>query len=460
MTIKRKFRKYSFGRGRCGRGSFGDTIASLLKYKLTFYADYRDGIHAKLSKASPIGTVTADRSTNAQGAYFTEFGKAVALTTSNTPTITQGYYGPSGWVASPGLSISKSNSGSLVCAYSAMDSGTWAVSSATNSCNYTMDTSTKFTLTCINTGATSNSIGTSSPITNGKTCKVVVTTAGDAGDIVWHTNGNYTSAYYHHVSIFIKASAAVSVPWKLVKNGDPETVRADLGTITTIANEWVRVVAKASYTGADAQLWVYLGGLGTTTFEICGAFIATEGTSDNTVLDLPVLMGESGVSAAEVLTYPAGVNRTAAAETVAVQWTPFASATTYGDVATMLDSDTKCRTMSVVGSVDQYRFYPNFTDSSTAVVTSSGTHAAFVKATWIGSCQYTGNPNTTLYKNGSSAGSASNTDFTAPAIGTNWQVGRQNSATNWARALFHKVAVFGMYTSSAQALAINYHLAK
>jgi hypothetical protein len=172
------------------------------------------------------------------------------------------------------------------------------------------------------TATTVNTISTDSLYS--RSASIQVTNAGAATSDIQFSNANTLSlanATTYTVSFFVKCSAAVAVTYNISETDDDYTIYNALGTFNTVADTWI-YISKA-FTGlaggldvTDARFAFFLGNLGTFTFQVEGLQLEAGPYATSFI---PTTTG-AVERKAETLKYAISGNRTAAQETIAIQW--------------------------------------------------------------------------------------------------------------------------------------------
>lgn len=385
---------------------------------ITFYNRFdipNPSINANYSLGSPTGTFTASRGASNPATYQVgSSGVVTTTTTSNAARFTSGYWDSTGFHSAPGLLI-EGTSTNLVPKSALFNDATWTASNVT--------------------------------VVDGQIASPDGNTAGAS---VTATAGNGT------LLLASAVTAQTFSVWLQRKTGTGNIdITANGGTnwttVTLVANQWARFDITASsasqtcgiriVTSGDA---VYVWGTQFENIPFASTYIPT--------------VGSALTRNAETLTYLISGNRTASTESMFFKFRTFWNANLPTTNLRLCSTDTKDRFIRFDAASDKFLVAPNGTDNSTAGANeSSATTTAYVSKVVAGiAIQETGNPNSAFYTDAvAQSGGNPNTDWTAPAWGTNFYVGTSNSGTVGIFAIIESMAFFSDAKSASSVSSIT-----
>lgn len=153
----------------------------------------------------------------------------------------------------------------------------------------------------------------------------------------------------------------------------------------------------------------------------------------------------------DVLKYLIAGNRTAAAETIVIKFTPDSDFANDGVIRFVIDNDTARREIrkELTGTV--LTVFPNgyySRDFVTAILGNTSYVIAVI-------CQASGNPNIRNFLNGVQDGLDENTDFTANAWGTSFYLGVSSYTGSQLNGTIQSIAIFNRALSASEVAAVT-----
>lgn len=423
---------------------------------LTYFADFSNGYHdsgnltALFSNGSALPTFTATRSATAPSTYIDQNGIVQLQTTSGVPRIPGGYYDETGFHPfdsnnRPVRGLMVEGSRTNLQKYGLVDSNV-----AVDGDDFKYSGTSAWNNTQANGGAVTASVSTDSCSYGGRSMQTKITNAGGGADtdvkFFCYNGFAITNASVYAVSFWVKADAAKTIPCHFIDTTDNTTSRGTFN-FTTVADTWIRVENTITASASDTvRLQFNLGnnGLYTIQFESLQVELAPYASSFIPTTTAALTRG------AEVLKYLNSGNRTAAQETIVMQFVSpsvFANDSVY---RTLLSSDTKNRIVQKGNTSTVLSFFANATDSAGATVSTTTTPQA--NTSYVVTAEAlatTGNPNTQIFIDGTSE-NINNTDYTSPAWGTYFYIGSNQGTQQWADIVIRKFACFNRPLSSTE----------
>ncbi|HRZ15223.1 MAG TPA: carbohydrate binding domain-containing protein [Candidatus Omnitrophota bacterium] len=259
-----------------GRGAFKRTAMAFTGkqfnagYKfptgLTFFRDFRqnNALYSGFSLGQNAPTFTR---TNVACTYTDSVGKLHAVNVENIPRFVGGYYDATGFYkySNPILLI-EATSANLFLDGAFDDNSSWTDGVDADVLLYGATSRWTLGVDTANGGATTNTMSSDSLF--GQSAQISITGAGIAANDVQFFNSNNLSlanATSYTVSFYIKTNVAKTIPFYIGESDDDYTVYNDLGTFTTVAGTWIRVIKTFSGLGGsdvtDARLFINFGNL-------------------------------------------------------------------------------------------------------------------------------------------------------------------------------------------------------
>jgi len=393
---------------------------------LTFYNDYQSpGVNANFSVGD--GTATFTRASDAtHPATYIDSNGVIQLVTTDVPRYAGGYYDATGFHSAKGLMVEAARTNLLQDSYFANGTTTYWRANGT--------------------GTVTNDATYTNPYLSGK-CEKVVSGGSQydgfktavAAKVPTSASTNYT------VSALVRGSGTVKILCGIDGSDSYGT------TTYTLSDSWMKISNTfAQITGsAGNNVGIVASDTSACTFYV--AIIQIEASPYATSF-IPTTTAaltrnpsiDSGVNSG---------NSTAAEETIIMKVMPEWSATALTASTYLYDTDTKSRAV-YVGTDDFVHFQPNATDTAGATVSSTTKLAVNTSYVIAVVCKSTGNPNQEIYINGVSEAS-DNTDFTAPAWGTNFYVGCKADGTSQGNLIYQKIVKFNRALTATEVASVT-----
>ena len=397
---------------------------------LTFYK-YYDGsgvtsVNADYGSGSSKGTFTATRSATTPATYIGANGSVQLVTTSNIPRYQGGYYDSTGFQFKKGILMERASTNYLLYTNS-VENAAWSSGTA------------RMTRADIDTGSSSPD----------GTATAMCLTANGGGNSGLRQDLSGLANVVYNFSVWLKRKTGTGTITLRALSTDTVT---DV-TAYVSATKWTRisVPTSAATTAPGARIGILTD----------GDAVYVYGPQIEPVPYPTSYIGPVGATAltrnAESLSYVTSNNRTAATESIFIKFAPCSDLTAAALNQRMTGTDTKLRAL-ISDGVGHFRVYPNASDSAGCFVTS--TTAAVANTSYVVALTMasTGNPNCTLYVNGTSEAST-NTDFTANAWGTNFYVGTDASANYNMDGIIQAVAIYNRVLTASEVLSISNEMA-
>jgi hypothetical protein len=425
---------------------------------VTFYADYSKDINGDRQMCgNPTATFTATRAAATPATWIDASGVIQVTTTSNAPRITKGYYDTTGFHSYPGLMVEAAGT-NLITRTDGTASGaglwtSWTVSGTTTGA-FTNTQVACPTLSSI-AGTNAQRVQYTAPAGDNpaKNFQIVDTVSSGAASVV--QNDTVT------VSCWARSQTGNSgVTIKLgmySRNNLDAYIAAYTGSdfISSLTTAWKRFTYTVQITDATADRVrgyltvesVFDGD--TVDIEIYGMQI-----EKNTYATSWIPTAASALTRnAEVLTYPTAGNRTAGTETIIIKFMPEWDGTDLAASTYLMDTATKSR--AIYGNTSDFiQFQPNATDTAGATVSSTSKPAENTSYVVGLVCNYTGDPNSSIYYNGSSQ-ATDNNDFTSPAWGSAFYVGSSNGSISQLNGIISKVVIFNRALTAGELSSVT-----
>lgn len=391
-------------------------IEQLRKFNnLTFGVDFEnrrqgEGVNANYSVGSATGTFTR---TACPSTYVDEYGKIQLVSAANIPRFQKGYYDSTGFHLKSGLLIERASTNMLQDSYFVNGTTTyWRVTGGTMAIDATY----------------------SSPITGGQVIKFVPAAGAHKFITAAAKVLNVTATKKYTVSAFVRGSGVFNLYFDVTAGADT----SDAFTITNTGWTKISWTFTCDDSGTDANVGFYYTSGASPSLYIAG--IQCEEDMPYATSFIPTTTAAVARNA-ESLFYLTAGNRTAATESIFIKFAPNSTFANDGLIRRLLDNDTKRRTMIKQDTHTLVSVYPNVTDDA-ALVVEAVTTTPLANTSYVASATFasTGNPNTVIYINGAQE-ATSNTDFTAPAYGTNFYIGSKYDAIDQLDGLIQAVAI-------------------
>lgn len=464
----------AFGSGQFGVGG-GDLLTKLKGINgLTFFKRYDKNItslDADFSVGSPTSTFTATRSASAPATQIDDLGIINLVTSSNTFRNRRGYYDTTGFSQLRGLFIEAASTNLLTRTDgTASSGGLWTGWSLVNTV----------------TGSVVNSVVSIPELTSISSTTSQRTTytgiAGDDGTKLVYIKSPNTGA-----GTVVQNDIVTASIWMRSQSGNTKQIRLSIdirdntgvfleqfsASLITLSTSWRRytLTATASDVAADRaslELGQNAASIGVSNgdnvdFEVYGAQLEDNSNNSPYATSWIPTTTTALTRGAEVLKYPIANNRTAASETIFIN---FASESTWDTTQSskrqLMDTDTARRMIlkpSIGTTVPQ--FIPNFTDSSSVVKNCSSTPQGNISSIICGVFQHS-SPYITVYTNGVSEGTYITGDWIDPGWGTNFYIGCTNNAVgndNQINGIIQSVAIFNRALSANEVSIVSKLLA-
>jgi hypothetical protein len=438
------FEKLGFNRGQSDFNSqrmvfekislktVGDTIVDKLPSGLTFYKDFTlsTSLTADYSIGSPTATFTRSTDATHPATYIDSNGIIQLVTTSDVPRFAGGYYDETGFHSAKGLMIEKSSNNVSLDSY--FSNGTTDYWGSTGTATITSDSTYP------------NPYG-------GGNIQKIVSTAQYGG--IKNSTATRPTLYENkitQVSALVRGSGSVMTYLKVIGGA------SQYGTPATLSDNWLLISGTFTPDGTGVSEVGVVSNDASTTFYV--SYIQCERSSSiNNPYPTSFIPTTTAAltRGAETLKYPISGNRTAAQETISIQFMPLGgSFANDGILRRIIDTDTKQRILdkNTTGSV--IRTFGNATDdagSNTSTVTEPTVNTSYnVCSTY----QITGNPNTLIYINGILENS-SNDNFTSPVWGSNFYIGSNNTSTTQGNILTERISIFNRVLNESEIGSVN-----
>lgn len=464
-TALAEFGGEPFGGGRLpmkaspfSSGNFSDDEWAPFAQSLTYLKQFNSNqgtLDADRSIGSPTATFTATRSASTPATYIDFDGVIQLVTTSNVARWTQGYYDSSGFTAGQGLLLEGARTNLLIRTDgTAHSSGFW--------------TGWTNTTTITGTEVVTNVEPDISGISGGTAQRQQYTgVAGDAPSKIINikspttADGSIAQNDIIAVSFWMRAqttNSGVTLRCLIRERDSGASSLASSNATITPTTSWTRYERIYTVTQATAARM---------NLEI-GITSTSGGVDDEDTYDLEIWGVQVEVSAYPSSFIPTttaaltrneeineGVivsNRIAATESCVIKFRPDFANGVAGDDQYLIDTDTKSRNIRYTSGSNDFEIFSNESDSSGSTVSDlvNTSWSANESITLGYSMQSTGNPNISAYFNGVADGTDSNTDFTAPAWGANFQIGADNSTGNNFFGMIEAVACFDRFLSASE----------
>ena len=398
---------------------------------LTFFKkfDGSTGISADHSNGSPTATFTATRSATTPATYVDANGTIQLVTTSNIPRFQGGYYDATGFHAQKGLMIERASTNMLKDSYFADGTTTYWTASA---------------------GAVVTTTNERPQIYGSGNVLKIVVTGNNSGMLCAAANKpSLTSGTVYTITAYLRGTGNV----QLYIGGSPAQVSS---TITLQDSYWAKYsfTFTANRTLAEAFDILDVGDSDPTCY-VAAVQIEALPYSTSFIPTTTAALTRN----VENLSYVNSGNRTAATESIFIKWSTERSVSVVGGNGLLLNSDTKDRYFYIApNTTHTVIIYPNGVDSVGSSATENTVKAANTSYVTAAILSSTGNPNATIYNNGSSVGST-NTDFTANAWGANFYVGCNSpspfAAGNPVDGIIQEIAIFSDVKSATDVSTIT-----
>ncbi len=426
-------------------------LSKSIKDSMTFFADYRTG---NIDAIESVGDGTATFTRTASNCTFVDANGVLQLIApANVHRTTQNYYDTTGLHRRPGQMIEGASTNLLLNSYGSLGSGT-----LTSWGSYDDETNAP-TLTTLDATGLINISGAQA-----QRCQI---TFSDGTYLTVGQNNTADSTVVQNdiitYSVWVKGTFTGCTLLMKIQEADSANVSGTAHNSGAIsgdisATEWRRFTYTQTMVDADCAR------VGSTV--VVSAIDATD-TADFQVtgVQLEVLPFASSfiptTSAAverkvEGLEYVIAGNRTAATESCVVKLVPEFASSVTGSTTTVLDADTKRRSVYYAGGANDAAVAPNLTDES------GTTTADLINEAWTAnvsqvlgySVQATGNPNVACYYNGAADGTDDNDDFTANAWGTDFSIGSKMNRTLPFYGTIQAIAFFSRVLTAGEHLEV------
>jgi hypothetical protein len=413
--------------GRDSGGIYGSgSIADSYPIGLTFLKDYTkcqngdsSALIADFSLGSPIATFT--RSPTDDVCTYIDSNGVIQLATANTPRFAGGYYDSTGFHSAKGLMVEGEVTNRAT--YSSIpENAAW----------------TKTNITADNDDA-----GSSSPDGVATSPSLTATAA----------NGTFTQAYVDAVagvytaSLYIKRKTGAGTINLRANTGDAYTAI----TASVLTTTWTRVsVSSSSLTNPTFDLQITDNDAG----DKDAVYIYGCQLEKNPYMTSLVPCATTAATRkAETLNYAISGNRTAAQETIAIQFMPLGGSFENDGVArTLIDTITKQRHITKV-TTGAFLVRPNNSDFYGVLAFSSTTPTVNTSYIATGVVRTTPSPQATIYINGSSEGTSStNTWDGSIGWGSTFSIGSSDSSA-YSNCLIQGCHIYNRPLTAGEVLA-------
>ena len=411
--------------------SFAGPVGTNTGRTLTFYKNFANlsvgevsaaQLAADFSVGSATATFTASRDATHPATWIDNNGLIHASTTANVGRVFGGYYDSTGFHAQKGLMMERASTNYQVDSYFLDGTETYWHSRS----NTTMTNDSTYV----------------NPYGGGKCQKVVITVANGGIQTATTQRFTVTSGETWTLSYMIRGSGTMNS-----NIGNSSGVSAT----HTLTDSWCvyRDTFSMIVTGAAPA---YLTSVSDTcTFYV--AWVQVEKQPYGTSL-IPTTTAALTRNA-ESLGYLNSGNSTAATESIFIKFAPEATWANDNNARYLQDTDTKRRIFYKAFNSNLTKCWPNYTDTSGSY--SNGTTQLSLNTSYVAAVtmQSTGDPNSTLYINGTAEGAVNNTDYTSPAWGTNFYIGCQNDSTNQLDGIIQAVCRYSDMKSAGDTKSIS-----
>lgn len=400
---------------------------------LTFAKRYDIGqksLNADYCVGSCQATFTASRSASNPATYIDSDGVIQLTTTSNEPRWTSGYYDPTGYGAGAGLLLEGASTNLLKQSIFATDTDSDGVAD-----NWGTEIS----------GVTASLVDVSDLTgISGAFAQKYVLDGTEGNYYVSAQTVSVSADTIYTVSFWVKSSAwngSVNRYAEITGDGSFGSTFLTFPT-SNYTTGWIRKETTVTTTGTQTTLSLRLArettGLITGTIWFFGPQIEQAAYPSSFIPTTTAALTRN----TEALKYPISGNRTAAAETVAIKFTPLGGGFANDGVGRYLtDTDTKRRAIHKSTATSLLRYRPNLTDDATVQAYSSTSPSSETSYVAIGVFQHV-SPYVNAYLDGTSESQYTTGDWTTNAWGTYFYVGVDNTGAIPLNGIIESVAIF------------------
>jgi beta-mannanase len=415
----------AFGVKAFGFGAFEYPQSTLDKLKaiggLTFYKDFTQGssVNADYAAGSATGTFARNDDATHPSAYIDSNGN-IQLGSKDVPRWCGGYYDSTGFHAAKGILLESSAANLLYDSYFLDGSATYWIANGT--------------------GTVTNDSTYANIYAGGKCQKIVSAAQYDGMKTSVAKHPTFVSGKKYAVRALVQGTGTAMLymlcSGGVAQYGTPVTLSSSIKELSTVFIADASAVGDIGVVSNDgaSTIYVYIiqcEGTGTTDSPFPTSWIPTKTSA--------------GLSKrADILSYLIASNRTAAQETIFIQFMPFGGDFANNSVLReLISTQTKNRTIRNEGDRQTIGFFPNVSDSSTKVQRTDTAIQANVSYVIAGTCK--NSPSSYgIALDGIQEGDFGALSWTSPAWGTNFYLGSSNGGTGSSGlyGIIQKIAIF------------------